>query len=106
MHALNSSTQSHKQMEVPGMTSPTALVINGLLCLPFPAPHSPLRKDPMSLTKTLLFWFDLTIPALAQESQSAAPVDSYKGNAPILAPLSIFCLDLPCVSGGMLRTYE
>lgn len=35
-HALHGSPQCHKQMSVPVMTSPTALVIRGLPCLPGP----------------------------------------------------------------------
>ena len=69
--ALDSSPQSHKQIQAPHMTSPTAPVITSFPCLPGPAPYTPpLDKTPMELTRTLHFPSELTNLALAWEYQS------------------------------------
>lgn len=71
---LRQQTESHPQMSAPNVTSPTALVINSLSChLALICLLHPLIRPLWDLPKSLLFWFQLTNQAQAENPKAPYP---------------------------------
>ena len=89
MHAPDRNLQSHKQLQVPDTTSPTAFVIHSHPCLSMPIPMRPFSGCPYGLPKSSSFEMNL---ALVQEPQSTHPQTLTKACTPGLT-LSAVCLN-------------
>lgn len=81
-HVPGNSSQSQKQIQVPHMSSPTALVNNGLLSFSGSSFHYPLDKTSWSLSKPHSFSFEMSNPALVWEPQYTPPMDPNKCMCP------------------------
>ena len=90
------SPRSHKQIQVPGMTPPIALVINGLPSPSGPSPCAHLRKDSGGPYQNVALsgmnwpiWLQSTIPTLLK---ACAP-----GSVYTLSDLPVWPLETCCV---------